>query len=55
MCGEIIGVYEPAIVFDHDLPRTTSLAREPDLGRGQGLIVHADCGIAGHEAQPDDF
>jgi len=54
MCGEVIGVYEPVIVFDDDLPRTTSVAREPELGRVQGLIVHAHCGSSARSALDED-
>lgn len=43
-CGDIIGVYEPILVVEHDGERETSLAREPSLGARPGLIMaHRKC------------
>jgi hypothetical protein len=40
-CGDVIGVYEPAVVIEDDEPRETSRANEPELERTS--LYHADC------------
>jgi hypothetical protein len=47
-CGDVIGVYEPIVVVEHEGERETSLAREPELARRSGvLLVHARCAPEG--------
>ena len=45
VCGDRIGVYEPAIVFERDESwRCTSLAREPMLWHdAEARFAHLDC------------
>jgi hypothetical protein len=42
-CGELIGVYEPLMHVIDDIPRRTSRAAEPDVGRSAGDCYHAGC------------
>lgn len=44
-CGERIGVYERAVVFDGAQSRTTSLAAEPDLASGEAELRHYACAL----------
>jgi hypothetical protein len=43
VCGDAIGVYEAVVVIGDGTPRTTSLAREPELESGERPIVHRSC------------
>jgi hypothetical protein len=45
LCGEIVGVYERAIIETQHGAHETSLAREPSLLRSDGAAVwyHGDC------------
>lgn len=42
-CGEVIGVYEPMVVYAKGLARTTSRAAEPDLEAVAAAHYHRDC------------
>jgi hypothetical protein len=42
-CGDVIGVYEPAVLVIDGAPRGTSLAAEPAAERGAGAWHHRDC------------
>lgn len=42
-CGDIIGVYERAIVVEEGDPRETSKLSEPDFADATGELYHADC------------
>ncbi len=43
LCGERIGVYEPIVAIEDDVPRETALAREPELLRTRPKVMHALC------------
>jgi hypothetical protein len=46
ICGEPVGVYESILVIgrrEHEAPRTTSLAREPNVGFGAEHVAHRSC------------
>lgn len=43
LCGDVIGVYEPAVVLEEWGPRLTSTASEPALATMTGGRFHADC------------
>lgn len=45
-CGDVIGVYEPAVVVEDDAVRHTSLAAEPPAERGLGTWLHRACFVA---------
>lgn len=43
-CGDVIGVYEPVLVLDHEADRETSLAREPELVTQPNVcLAHSAC------------
>lgn len=42
-CGDVIGVYEPAVVLADGSIRKTSVAREPELERGETPVLHRAC------------
>ena len=42
-CGEVIGVYEPLVVYDGSGAHTTSRAAEPDLRASAAACYHRDC------------
>ncbi|QEC49813.1 hypothetical protein FSW04_21080 [Baekduia soli] len=42
-CGEVIGVYEPAILLTDGGARTTSVAADPSLEHEQGRRFHGSC------------
>jgi len=54
VCNDVIGVYEPLLVVDAESARTSSLAREPPLGSGHGVIIHRACGSRLGIASVDD-
>ncbi len=43
LCQDAIGVYEPALVIEDGLARTTSLAREPLLPTSRTTLMHRSC------------
>jgi hypothetical protein len=43
ICGEALGVYERVLVIGTDSARSTSLAREPDVGDDGATVIHRDC------------
>ena len=49
-CGEPIGVYEPAIVVEADVPRGTSRINEP--AEPDGDLYHAECWLDDTEPRP---
>jgi len=51
VCGEVIGVYEPLVVYDGDSGRTTSRAAEPDLRAGAAGYSHRDCDATAQEPE----
>jgi hypothetical protein len=56
VCGDRIGVYEPAVASDHDGQWETSIAREPHLAEDvRALLMHAACahGLMGRRPAPD--
>jgi hypothetical protein len=50
-CGEVIGVYEPLVVYDGSGAHTTSRAAEPDLRAGAAAYYHGDCYAAAAEPE----
>lgn len=42
-CGDVIGVYEPAVVVEGTTARDTSLAAEPTPSAGAGTWHHRAC------------
>jgi hypothetical protein len=42
-CGELIGVYEPAVWVVDGRVRTTSRAADPDVSAEHGRAFHAGC------------
>jgi hypothetical protein len=53
-CGQVIGVYEPAMILVEGIARQTSLAAEPSLASHPGRHYHRSCFAAAGEAG-DDF
>jgi hypothetical protein len=45
ICGDVMGVYEPLLVVGQKGGRTSSLAREPQLGSGDEMLMHRACGV----------
>lgn len=43
VCGDTIGVYEPVVVRVDERLRESSLAREPRLASGGGVVMHPAC------------
>ncbi len=43
VCRECIGVYEPLVLVANEVPRQTSLAREPQLSDSDSVLLHAGC------------
>ena len=53
-CGDVIGVYEPIVIVEHEGDRETSLAREPTLHARPGILVaHRACVPSGWPEQKD--
>jgi hypothetical protein len=46
-CGDVIGVYEPLVLEDGEVARTTSRAAEPDLRASATTHYHRECYGAG--------
>ena len=49
-CGDVVGVYEPAVIVVNGVAHTTSLAAGPDLPRDGAHVYHHACSIG---AAPD--
>jgi hypothetical protein len=47
-CNDVIGVYEPMIVFTHGQARTTSIAAEDDCAPTVGERYHHACYAEAH-------
>jgi hypothetical protein len=43
VCGERIGVYEPAVWLNCEVARATSQAADPEFTATHELAFHADC------------
>jgi len=51
LCSDVIGVYEPLVVVDHEGgTRRTSIAAEPRLRHDQGHYYHDTCHAAADAA-----
>jgi hypothetical protein len=52
-CGDVVGVYEPALVIERDTARQTSLAKERPSEAGGVRIAHLACtsGLGGFAAK----
>ena len=51
-CGEVIGVYEPLVVYVDGRSRETSRAREPHAGGDGEPVFHSAC-ARGTEQHPE--
>jgi hypothetical protein len=50
-CGDMIGVYEPLVMCNHDTVRSTSRAAEPELQAADNAYYHRDCYAASESGQ----